>query len=139
MLLFTMRLNLKMRQIQYSRFTQPRRMDGVIIDVPAGQRVDQNAEAAALAIEPGDQSIELRGIERKLTAPTRMRSHELLMDPAHGHAESRSGVLAKRTRLLRRLLVKIDMGVVLHVDVLRSLHHRLTPAWESQSGTVATR
>ena len=99
-------------------------MRGVIFEIVAGDGVNQHVELAPVRVEPRDQSFELRRVERELTAPARMRAHELLMHAAHGDAEALRGLCADRPRLFHRLLVKVDVGVIFSEEIARALNGR---------------
>src|SRR5262245_14407019 len=72
----------------------------------------EDGQSTAVCVEPWDESVELRRVERELAAPPRVRADELLMHPAHLHPELRSRLCAELPGLLDRVLVKVDVGVV---------------------------
>jgi hypothetical protein len=75
-------------------------------------------------VEPRNQRVELRRVERELAAPARVRSHELLVHPAHRHAELLRRALTEIPRLLGGVLVEVYVSVIAGVQVRRSLGHR---------------
>lgn len=74
-------------------------MGGVIFQIVACYPVHQDVHSCAVFLEPGDQIIELSGIERELTTPPRMRADELLVHSTPGDAKQLRSILAELSRL----------------------------------------
>jgi hypothetical protein len=87
-------------------------MHRVILQVIPGHSVNQHSEPATIFIQPRNQLIELRRIKGELTTPPRMRPDRLLVHATHRNAKQLRGALANRTRLLCRLLVKVNVRVI---------------------------
>src|SRR4051794_40595036 len=109
-------------QVELRWRAEPRGVRRVILQIPAGYAVNENIQLAAVRVEPREEAVELACVERELTAPMRVRSHEFLVDAAHRDTEALRRLHAEGARLLHRVLVKVHVGVILFEDVAGPLH-----------------
>ena len=112
-------------------------MRGVVRQVVTRDPVHKHIQALALALQPGNDAIELRAVERQLAAPARVRPDFALMHAARTHMEQLTGPACQRARLLHRVRPEIDVGVVVAVDVLGALDHGGHGCWGCSGSIIA--
>lgn len=95
------------------RTADPDRGVAVIAQFVPRVRVQEHVERAVMQCEPGHDFGELRGLERDLIRPRRMRPDEALVEAAelHARAEAAFDGFAKSSRRVAARRVEIDVGM----------------------------
>ena len=99
-------------QIDFHTIAEPIRMRRVVGKVITRQCMNQNAQPHPLLIQPRNEFIKRLTSKNNLTAPSRMRPDQLLMNAPNLQTKPLSSPGAKIGRELQGVLVEVDMSVV---------------------------